>query len=206
MTEPATATTEPATRLFCIVARSAPVAVVFRRGPTKQVQLLRWNLTNDSFVSGQWLKGRIYERRCDLSPSGDLLLYFAANYRKPYYSWTAISRPPYLTALALWPKGDIWGGGGVMNSERWMQLNHRDSEMSLAPDFKTPKNFRVSQWGEHPGWGEDYPIYEHRFQRDGWERLDVGDFKEMHSRGRHLAFEKKHETYSHFWRVNFVPK
>jgi hypothetical protein len=29
--------------------------------------------------------------------------------RKPFQSWSAISRTPYLTALALWPKGDGWG-------------------------------------------------------------------------------------------------
>jgi hypothetical protein len=58
---------------------------------------------------GQWFKGRIYERRCDLAPSGEKLIYFAAKYRSPLYTWTAVSRPPFLTALLLWPKGDAWG-------------------------------------------------------------------------------------------------
>ena len=57
---------------------------------------------------GQWFKGRIYEKRCDLSPDGTKLIYFAQkintrtlNDPKYSYAWTAISRPPYLTALAL---------------------------------------------------------------------------------------------------------
>jgi len=58
-------------RLFAILARDAPVAAVLRRGPSKQVLLVRWDLTNDTFEAGQWLKARVYERRCDLSPSGD---------------------------------------------------------------------------------------------------------------------------------------
>lgn len=71
---------------------------------------------------GQWFKGRIYERRCDLSPSGEKLIYFAAKYRSPLYTWTAVSRPPFLTALLLWPKGDAWGGGGLFNNERTIGL------------------------------------------------------------------------------------
>jgi hypothetical protein len=58
----------PDTRIQFIVARRAPVAVVFRRGPTRQVEVLTWDLTTDELTAGQWLKGRIYERRCDLSP------------------------------------------------------------------------------------------------------------------------------------------
>jgi len=83
-------------RLSVLLARSAPVGVIFRRGPSKQVLLIRWNLEKDTFETGQWFKGRIYESRCDLSPDGKLLLYFAASQKKPYISWTAISRPPYL--------------------------------------------------------------------------------------------------------------
>src|SRR5262249_39683455 len=61
------------------------------------------------FYEGQWFNGRIYERRCDLSPSGKRLIYFAASYKAPYAIWTAVSRLPFLTAVTLWPKGDGWG-------------------------------------------------------------------------------------------------
>src|SRR6516162_6940589 len=100
--------------LFVILARNAPCGVIFRRGPSKQVLVIKWSLRNDTFEGGQWLKGRIYERRCDLSPSGEKLIYFAGNYRSKNgpLTWTAVSRTPYLTALAMWPKGDAWGGGG----------------------------------------------------------------------------------------------
>jgi hypothetical protein len=46
--------------VFVISARKAPVAVVFRRGPSKQVLLLKWNLATDKLQLGQWFKGRIY--------------------------------------------------------------------------------------------------------------------------------------------------
>lgn len=88
------------------------------------MRLLRWNLESDSVEGGQWLKGRIYERRCDLSPDGSLLVYFAAKFRGPVYSWTAVSRPPWLTALSFFPKGDCWGGGGLFDGNRVLRLNH----------------------------------------------------------------------------------
>uniref|UniRef100_UPI003F21D23D hypothetical protein n=1 Tax=Rhizobium sp. F40D2 TaxID=3453141 RepID=UPI003F21D23D len=116
-----------ATRLYAILARAARTGVIFRRGPSKQVQLIRWDLRNDTLEHGQWFKGRIYERRCDLSPSGRLLVYFAATNCAPYGSWTAISKPPFFTALALWPKGDAWGGGGIFEDEETLLLNHSPS-------------------------------------------------------------------------------
>lgn len=159
-----------ATRLFALLARDAPVGVIFRRGPSKQVLLIKWNLDTDTFYIGQWFRGRVYERRCDLSPRGDLLLYFAASYRKPYLSWSAISRPPYFTALALWPKGDGWGGGGQFLSKAQVQLNHRGHETTLAEGFSIPDWLSIRPFGDRPGWGEDDPVWSSRLQRDGWTR------------------------------------
>lgn len=83
---------EPSVRLYVIQARESSSAVVFRRGPSKHVQLVKWNTDTDEFEEGQWFKGRIYERRCDLSPNGRFLVYFAANYKEPFLSWTAVSK------------------------------------------------------------------------------------------------------------------
>ena len=71
-------------RLFVIRAREAPLAVIFRRGPSKQVRLISWNTDTDDFEGGQWFKGRIYERRCDLSPDGRYLIYFAADQNRQF--------------------------------------------------------------------------------------------------------------------------
>lgn len=167
-TMPDTIKQQPSTRLYFIVARRAPVAVVFRRGPSRQVELLTWNLATDEITPGQWLKGRIYERRCDLSPDGSLLIYFAAKYETGLRTWTAISKPPYLTALTLWPKGDAWGGGGLFNSARRIRLNHKPDEMKMAPDFRLGSSMEVVPIGEWAGHGEDDPIHGVRLERDGW--------------------------------------
>jgi hypothetical protein len=160
-------------RLYGILARRSPVAVIFRRGPSKHVLVMKWDTSTDRLEYGQWFKGRIYERRCDLSADGDLLLYFAANYKEPLQSWSAISRPPYLTAIAMWPKGDGWGGGGHFISQNRIALNHRDGETTLAAGFKLPRRIRVEQFGERPGWGEDDPIWFQRLERDGWKLTSI---------------------------------
>lgn len=163
-----------AVRLYAILARKAPVAVVFRRGPSKRVLLVHWRTDSDEFVEGQWLKGRVYERRCDLSPSGKRLVYFAADYKEPYHTWTAVSRPPYLTAVALWPKGDAWGGGGLFAREDEILLNHRPDERALAEGFSLPRHVKVRPLGEYAGRGEDSPIVDARLERDGWRRVQEG--------------------------------
>jgi hypothetical protein len=155
-------------RLYVILAREAPLALIFRRGPSNCVLTLQWNTRKHEFRMGQWFRGRIYERRCDLSPSGDKLVYFAANWRAPFRSWTAVSRAPFLTALALWPKGDAWGGGGLFESEDVVKLNHRSGEMKQAENMALPPQIAVGELGSHSGHGEDDPIHSMRLQRDGW--------------------------------------
>jgi hypothetical protein len=166
--------------LYFIVARARPVAVVFRLGPSRQVEVLTWDLRSDELLAGQWLKGRIYERRCDLSPSGRLLVYFAAKYETGMRTWTAISRPPWLTALALWPKGDAWGGGGLFDGEGSLRLNHRPGEASRDERFAMARSFKVKPLGDHAGQGEDDPIHRMRLERDGWTFVDTGTIERLH--------------------------
>ena len=186
--DPQVSTPSPSTRLYAILARKAPLAVVFRRGPSKQVLLLRWDTKSHSFEAGQWFKGRIYERRCDLTPSGEKLVYFAAKHRSPHYSWTAVSRPPFLTALAMWPKGDCWGGGGLFRNERSLQLNHPPGQTSLAEGFRLPGKIKVEPFGGNPGGGEDDPIHSARLLRDGWVFKQDGAWQ-THQEGERLWIE-----------------
>lgn len=132
------------------------------------MRLLLWHTKDDAIERGQWLVGRVYEHRCDLSPNGELLVYFAAKHKPPFGTWTAVSRPPYWTALALWPKGDTWGGGGVFESDRALRLNHRGPHMRLADDFTVPKRYDVRAWGESAGRGEDEPLASAILTRRGW--------------------------------------
>jgi hypothetical protein len=162
-------------RLFLLFARKAPLVVIFRRGPSKWVQLIKWNTATDVFEQGQWFNGRIYERRSDLSPNGSLLIYFAQkitaeskNDSEYTYAWTAISKPPYLTALALWPKGDCWHGGGSFKNGRVVLLNHKPA---VAKPHKDHKPHLLLVRPNPNACGEDDRIFSERLERDGWKLI-----------------------------------
>lgn len=163
----------PPPRLYLLLARRAGVGVIFRRGPSKRTEVIRWDTDGDVFERGHWFHGRIYERRCDLSPDGELLVYFASKFDRhttsrdsdTSYAWTAVSRPPWLTALALWPKGDCWHGGGLFLGNRHLRLNHRPEAAAPHPRLP-PTGLRVEPDPE--AHGEDAPIHAARLDRDGW--------------------------------------
>ncbi len=112
--------------LFVIVARDRPVAVILRRGPSDWYHVVRWDTARDEFEHGAWIRGRLYEDKCDLSPDGELFLAFVHQGRKSgtatTHAWTAVSRPPWLHALALWPQGTTYGGGGRFTGRRRLVL------------------------------------------------------------------------------------
>ncbi|MEA4863323.1 MAG: hypothetical protein AB7F40_09775 [Victivallaceae bacterium] len=104
-------------RLKAIMAREAPYAVVFRRGPSKIFATVGWNLEDDTFAMGQWVRGIIDVYRSDLSPDGRFLLYDIATYHGPqgrhtHECHTGISYAPYLHALDLYFHSYIDVGGG----------------------------------------------------------------------------------------------
>ena len=170
-------------RIHVLLAREAPVGLVIRRGPSKQVCTVLWDRRRDKSRVGQWLKGRIYERRSDLSPDGKYFIYFAMNGKwasQAKGSWTAISRTPYLKALAIFPKGDCWHGGGLFTRKRSYWLNDgyghsvlRDtSEVTRDCNYEPAANFG----GECPG------VYYARLLRDGWrfiEQVNVEAWKQI---------------------------
>jgi hypothetical protein len=158
------------TRLYGIVARAARRAVVFRRGPSRRVRLLDGDLATDTITPEQWFKGRVYERRCDLSPSGDRLVYFAASFRQPLHSRTTISRPPWFTDLERRPKGDCWGGGGLFHGQSNLRLNHRPGEFEPVKGPAPPESLRVTPLGDESGRGEDEPILSTRLAKANEDR------------------------------------
>jgi len=165
--------------------------------------VLRWWLAGDRLEEGQWLNGRIYERRCDLSPNGDLLIYFAAKWQTPYETWTAVSRTPYLTALALWPKGDAWGGGGMFEGSQAIGINHLSTGPVVVPGAQAakwhplgleretglPAGYSLRRWGEYAGRGEDNPILHERATRDGWVLIAQGESGPHRQSGYGWLFE-----------------
>lgn len=174
-------------RLFGLLARKAPVGVLLRRGPSDWVRLIRWNTRTDRIQRGQWLHAHVYARRCDLSPDGSLLIYFCRDGRTKVGNYTAISRPPWFTALALWPQGHTWRGGGLFLDDTTVFL-HSVGTIEPLPD-KRPRGLRVvhEQPYGRPGNSEDLGVYYPRLIRDGWKCVEsrrVTRERTMHTRMR----------------------
>ncbi len=89
-------------------------------------------------------------------------------------SWTALSKPPWLTAIALWPKGDGWNGGGFFNTDTELVLNHPQDQSELQPDSDSGRC--ESDW-PCPYRGEDDTVYHHLLRRGGWEFIQEAVWK-----------------------------
>lgn len=83
-------------------------------------------MLRDVFVDGAWFHGRIYEDRCDLSPDGNLFVYAAFKRIKRgdefVYSYTALSRAPWLYAIEMQPATSTYEVGGRFLDDRRYEL------------------------------------------------------------------------------------
>jgi hypothetical protein len=127
-------------KLFAIFASEAPVAVIIRRGPSAWTHIIRWDVEQDVFERGAWIRGRIYPQKCDISPSGELFVYFVLQGNRsdtPFtHAYTAVSRVPWLKALMVVPHGTTYGGGGRFISERQFAIRGLwFSPVGTLPDF-----------------------------------------------------------------------
>ena len=161
-------------RLFVYLASDAPLAAVLRRGPSDWARLSLWHTGTDAFEHGQWMRGRVYERRSDLSADGSL---FAAFVRQSggreiaagmTDTWIALSRPPWFTALALWKIGGTYAAGACFPDGRSLFLGFPD----LAPDQGAlPAWLRATSQSPYvdgtPDWTER-TVHINRLLRDGW--------------------------------------
>lgn len=185
-------------RLHVVFAAEKSLAVVFRRGPSKAVCTFLWDRQKDKFTIGQWLKGRIYERRSDLSPDGQYLLYFAMNgkwFSETAGAWTAISRAPYLKAIELYKKGDCWEGGGLFLSKNSYWLNDRyyydeaflrkSNEVKALEGYVPEGGYGGTVDGIYFN-AEDTGVYYRKLIRDGWIHKKV----DKQQSGSKYTFEK----------------
>ncbi len=180
-------------RLTVFLAREAATGVILRRGPKDWAQLVHWDRATDTFLPGQWFRGRVYERRCDLSPDGRLFVYFAAKHGRSAdpdgigEAWTAISRPPYFTALALWTNLGSWYGGGVFKGDRHVLLDVTCST-EPHPRFRT-KRLKI---GRCPAKSSPW---EQRLLLDAWQRVERGiDPRTERHIGQREVWRKPHPS------------
>lgn len=88
------------------------------------------------YDQGAWLHGTLYPQRCDLSPDGRLFAYFALKGSarwKPGWTYVAISKLPWLTALAAWGTGGTWTRGIHFDGDPSVWRVADPDEGTLAP-------------------------------------------------------------------------
>lgn len=101
-------------RLFGIVASRAPVVAIIRRGPSEWAHLGKLTLDPTTYQSGSWFHGRIFPQKCDLSPDGRWFAYSAHKHGTDWAAgeiYEAVSRLPWLHALAAWEAGTTYTRG-----------------------------------------------------------------------------------------------
>ncbi len=161
-------------RLHILMARNSDQAIIIRRGPSKHTCVIGWERKRNIFQVSQWLKGRIYERRCDISPSGNYWIYFAMNGK--WYSgagsWTAIARVPWLKAIAFFPKNDCWFGGGLFleDDSYWLNGGYIDNNGLYFDTNEVKRNINYRPPNYYGG--ECLTVYYNRLQRDGWTLIE----------------------------------
>lgn len=141
--------TEILPRVSFVFAVEAPICVILRRGPSTWVHVLKWNTRTDVIEPGAWHRGRIHQD-CDLSPDGELFVYFGSQYKREHQegykdNWTAVSRAPWLSALAMWPRSDTYGSHAyfadnttlVIDCPHWERLDfhpkHPPQGLTILP-------------------------------------------------------------------------
>lgn len=161
-------------RLFVYLARTVPLGVVLRRGPSDWVQLSLWHTDSDTLEHGQWFKGRVYERRCDLSADGSLFVYFARKSTGRTLagplrdSWLALSRPPWFTALALWSVGGTYHTGGYFTETDSLFIGGTDQPDHGILPAMLDLTSQATYIDRTPEWTERTVLF-NRLLRDGWQ-------------------------------------
>ena len=101
-----------AARVFGFIAAEADVCVLIVNHSKFLNFMVRWDLANDRFETGQWISKEIDFAKSALSPDGKLFGYKVLFHEQrptggpPPGHYIVISCPPYFTALALWWTGD----------------------------------------------------------------------------------------------------
>ena len=150
--------------------------------------MLHWDLGSDVITGGQWLSGRLYNKRCGISPDGELFIYFCGKFKSSPRTFTAICRPPYFTALAFWPDDSTWGGGGFFKSSNRVILNYGFNSKELNDYANIPRGFEVSNMSAHK---QQYPHTHAATRSQGWVLVQEGSEGRWNEHDTmRLAYEK----------------
>ncbi|MDB2407936.1 hypothetical protein N9W17_05395 [Jannaschia sp.] len=132
-----------------LTATASSKAVILRRGPSRRVATYLWDRASGALTEGQWMWGRIFPLRSDLSPDGAHLIYHADTGKDGYR--TVLSRAPWLRAVEQIPYEDGWGGGGAFPAAGEVWLNGATLPPCAEMRQASPDAYPDSTDGLHMG-------------------------------------------------------
>lgn len=198
--------------LHAILAAESPAAILIKRGPGRCSCTIGWDRVTDTFELGQWLKQRIDHDGADLSPDGKLFVYFVNTQKwgEEHGVYRAISRAPWLKALAFWSTDSWTKGPGV-----GMFFRDQDGQVKLQAWPQIPKWDHVdmevvAELPDCPPWSKMVTgcYLWKRLQRDGWTaapswvesaKVDADEFaRRFEINPPRMAFEK---PLRHGWKL-----
>jgi hypothetical protein len=164
--------TVPLPRLHILAARTQPVALILRRGPSKWCHVLRYCTDTDELEPGSWFRGRVFKFRSDLSDDARYMAYFAMDDKGQ--TWNGVCEPPDLTCLVRWKTNGTLFGGGVWTGPGRLAVN-LGREMGKIPSFEpvyptANRPYITFEQLEARYGSEDAGILYERLERDGWAR------------------------------------
>ena len=175
-------------RLFGIPATGAPIVAVLRRGPSAWSQVGKWDVERGAYEPGAWIRANLYPQRCDLSPDGRWLCYFTLKGSATWKAgptYVAISRLPWLTALAAWGTCGTWTWGLHFVTDRTVWHVQAPAEGDVTPCRKKlglaltrPATFAVER---RRGWIES-PETPARQRSDLWDERRAVTMEKCHPR------------------------
>lgn len=104
-------------------------------------RLVMWDSDTDEYLGGQWAKHAVSDL-LDISPDGKYVAYFSAMEEVGQAAFLAISRPPYVTPLALWPSHPCAGRAfEFVSPNLWRGGAHQVTQEELPWIRDMPKAF-----------------------------------------------------------------
>lgn len=153
----------PPARVWVMLSGDPRRNIVLRRGPTAQVAAFNWDRTSNRITLGQWLKGRVFFTRCDISPDGEHWAYFAMG--RSASTYTVVAKTPFMTALDFFEGCGTWDRGAAFLG---------NGEYAVYCSLDGPKNYRTS--GLRVAAQGPAPLHR-RLLSQGWEPQSADMFQ-----------------------------
>lgn len=165
-------------RLHVFLAREAPVGLILRRSRARYTCAIGWDRERDGFTIGQWIEGRIYHHRSDLSPDGKHFLYYVLRH-SPESGWcesfVVVSRSPYLSPVASWADGTGTRGSAgcfTSNTEYWLSYTWVDPPLTTHLLVEGLRAVPMPCFSWEPS--DEIPlVYEVRLRHEGWDWMSI---------------------------------